>query len=89
MSSKFFTNQGNNTLLKKFEGIFKNTKVNSFDALVGYLRASGYFSIRKYLRRVPKVRILVGINVDSIIKKYHKVGLEFSSDSEKILEEFL
>ena len=89
MSSKFFTNQGNNTLLKKFEGIFKNTKVYSFDALVGYLRASGYFSIRKYLRKVPKVRILVGINVDSIIKKFHKVGLEFSSDSEKILEEFL
>ena len=89
MSSKFFTNQGKNTLLKKFEGIFKNTKVHNFDALVGYLRASGYFSIRKYLRKVPKVRILVGINVDSIIKKYHKVGLEFSSDSEKILEEFL
>ena len=89
MSTKFFTNQSNNTLIKKFEGIFKNTKVNNFDALVGYLRASGYFSIRKYLRKVPKVRILVGINVDNIIKKYHKVGLEFSSESKNILEEFL
>ena len=88
MSKKFFTNQGQNTLLKKFEGIFKHTKVNSFDALVGYLRASGYFSIRKYLKKVPKVRILVGINVDKVIKKFHKVGLEFSSNSEKILEEF-
>ena len=75
MSSKFFTNQGKNTLLKKFEGIFKNTKVHNFDALVGYLRASGYFSIRKYLRKVPKVRILVGINVDSIIKNIIKLVL--------------
>ena len=88
MGTKFFTNQGQNTLLKKFEGIFKHTKVNNFDALVGYLRASGYFKISKYLKKVPKVRILVGINVDHVIKKFHKVGLEFSSNSEKILEEF-
>jgi superfamily II DNA or RNA helicase len=88
MGTKFFTNQGQNTLLKKFEGIFKHTQVNNFDALVGYLRASGYFAIRKYLKKVPKVRILVGINVDKVIKKFHTVGLEFSSDSEKILEEF-
>ncbi len=88
MGSKFFTNQGQNTLLKKFEGVFKNTKVNNFDALVGYLRASGYFKISKYLKKVPNVRILVGINVDTIIQKFHKVGLEFTSNSEKILEEF-
>ena len=88
MSTKFFTNQGKNTLLKKFEGIFKHTKVNNFDALVGYLRASGYFAIRKYLKKVPKVRILVGINVDKVIKKYHQVGLEFTSNDQKVLEEF-
>ncbi len=88
MSTKFFTNQEGNTLYKKFDGIFKNTQVNNFDALVGYLRASGYFAIRKYLTKVPKVRILVGINVDNIIKKYHKIGLEFSSDSSKVLDEF-
>ena len=88
MGTKFFTNQGQNTLLKKFEGIFKHTQVNNFDALVGYLRASGYFKISQYLKKVPKVRILVGINVDKVIKKYHKIGLEFSSNSEKILEEF-
>ena len=88
MGTKFFTNQGQNTLLKKFEGIFKHTKVNNFDALVGYLRASGYFAIRKYLKKVPKVRILVGINVDKVIKKYHQVGLEFTSNDQKVLEEF-
>ena len=73
MSTKFFTNKGDNTLLKKFEGIFKSNKdIEYFDALVGFLRASGYFSIRPFLNKVPKVRILVGINVDHIISKYRR-----------------
>ena len=72
MSTKFFTNQGNNTLLKKFDRLFKHTKVHNFDALVGYLRASGYFKISQYLKKVPKVRILVGINVDKVIQKYQR-----------------
>ena len=55
MGTKFFTNQGQNTLLKKFEGIFKHTKVNNFDALVGYLRASGYFKINKYLTTMSRL----------------------------------
>ena len=87
MTTKFFTNQGDNTLYKKFEGIFKYTKVNDFDALVGYLRASGYFKIRKFLKKVPKIRILVGINVDKAIKHYHQIGLEFATNEQKILEE--
>jgi superfamily II DNA or RNA helicase len=87
MTTKFFTNQGDNTLYKKFEGIFKYTKVNDFDALVGYLRASGYFKIRKFLKKVPKIRILVGINVDQAIKHYHQIGLEFATNEQKILEE--
>ncbi len=43
MSSKFFTNDGSNTLLKKFAGIFENNRdIEFFDALIGFLRASGY-----------------------------------------------
>lgn len=87
MSTKFFNNQEKNTLLEKFEGIFKYTKVNDFDALVGYLRASGYFKIQKFLKKVPKIRILVGINVDNAIKQFHKVGLEFTTNNKIILEE--
>jgi superfamily II DNA or RNA helicase len=87
VSTKFFNNQDGNTLLKKFEGIFENYKVSKFDALVGFLRASGYFAIKKYLKPIPKVRILVGINVDNVIQKYHKLGLEFNSDSEKVVDE--
>ena len=45
MATKFFTNEGNKTLLEKFNGIFEyNTDIARFDALVGYFRASGYFS---------------------------------------------
>ena len=62
MSAKFFTNKDKNTLLKKFEGIFKNNiDIENFDALVGFLRASGYFTLRPFLNKVPKIRILVGI----------------------------
>jgi len=52
MSTKFFNNSGENTLLKKFKGIFENNKdIEKFDALVGYFRSSGYFAIRPFLER--------------------------------------
>ena len=35
MSTKFFTNKGDNTLLKKFEGIFKNNKDIEFGVSEG------------------------------------------------------
>ena len=49
MSSKFFTNEADNTLISKIEGIFKYRNIHFFDALVGYFRASGYFRIRKFV----------------------------------------
>jgi len=90
MSSKFFTNQGGNSLLKKFEGVFENIEsIRHFDALVGYFRASGYFKIRPLLGKIPKIRILVGINVDQIIKKYHDRGQYFLENPDETKEEFL
>lgn len=89
MSTRFFTNAGDNTLLNKFKGIFEhNRDIEFFDALVGFLRASGYFSIRPFLQHVPNIRILVGINVDTIISDYHKQGLLFHPDSDRAVEEF-
>ncbi len=82
MSSRFFTNAGDNSLLAKFRGIFEhNTDIDRFDALIGYLRASGYFAIRPYLENVPKIRILVGINVDAIVDEYQKKGHLFLAAS--------
>ena len=89
MSTRFFTNHGEQTLFKKFQGVFENNPdIEWFDALVGYLRSSGYFALRPYLERVPHIRILVGINVDAIMADYHRRGLLFLADPTKALEEF-
>ena len=53
MGTNFFTNEDQNTLLNKIEGVFKYKKVHFFDALVGYFRASGYFRIRKFIQQTP------------------------------------
>jgi len=89
MSTRFFTNDGDQTLLRKFRGIFENNPdIEWFDALVGYLRASGYFAVRPHLDNVPHIRILVGINVDAIMADYHRRSLLFLPDPTKALEEF-
>ena len=76
MSSKFFTNHGSQTLLEKLMGVFASNKdLRAFDALVGYLRSSGWFAVRPLLEHLPEVRVLVGINVDSLIADYQKRGL--------------
>jgi len=90
MSTKFFTNSEENTLIKKFEGVFTyNPNIEYFDALVGYFRASGYFRIRPFLDKVPHIRILVGINIDSILADAQKEGLEFFKNHEKTKEDFI
>lgn len=90
MSTRFFTNENENTLLQKFRGVFENNKdIYAFDALVGYFRATGYFQIRPFLNDVQRVRILVGINVDKILEKYQSRGLLFRGDAEQTLTEFL
>ena len=89
MSTRFFTNHSQHTLFNKFKGVFENNPdIECFDALVGYLRSSGYFALRPYLEKVPHVRILVGINVDAIMADYHRRGLLFLADSTRALNEF-
>lgn len=88
MSTKFFTNSNENTLLEKFKGVFTYSKVADFDALVGYFRSSGYFLIRDYLKNVENTRILVGINVDYLISEAARKGLEFKFNANETREEF-
>ena len=65
LNSHFFTNRDGNTLMNEFEGILRNNpQVKNLDAVVGFLRASGYFSLRPFLNNINKVRILIGIDVD-------------------------
>jgi hypothetical protein len=88
MSTRFFTNDGENTLLNKFAGVFAhNPDLARFDALVGYLRASGYFALQPHLKNVPLIRVLVGINVDSLIAASHRKGLLHLGNVDKTLEE--
>lgn len=88
MSTKFFTNSKENTLLEKFKGVFTYTQVASFDALIGYFRSSGYFRIREYLKDVKRVRILVGIDVDHLISVAAIKGLEFKFNAHETRDEF-
>ena len=88
--TKFFTNSDENTLLNKFRGVFENNPdLAWFDALVGYFRSSGYFTVRPYIENVPHVRILVGINTDSILSRYNEQGLLFRGDPEETVREAL
>lgn len=88
MTSNFFTNENQNTLLEKIEGVFLYKKVHFFDALVGYFRASGYFRIRKFITNTPKIRFLVGINVDKLTYQANQQGLLFNPNAEQSQEEF-
>jgi hypothetical protein len=70
INSHFFTNRDGNTLMNEFEGILSNNpQVKNLDAVVGFLRASGYFSLRPFLDGINKVRVLIGIDVDKYIAK--------------------
>ncbi len=67
-NSHIFTNRDGNTLIKEFEGVLQhNPSICKLDAVVGFLRASGYFSLRPFLNSINHVRILIGIDVDKYI----------------------
>ena len=90
MSTNFFTNRDNNTLIHEFEGVLSNNpQVANLDAVVGFLRASGYFTLRPLLDAINKVRILIGIDVDKYIVRAHQRGELFLGASEQVKEECL
>jgi len=88
-TTKFFTNEGENTLLNKIESIFKHRKIHFFDALVGFFRASGYFMIRDYIQQAGKIRILIGIDVGQLESVYAARGLEMMFKTDDIRRDFL
>src|ERR1017187_2401527 len=86
MSTRFFTNHSEQTLFKKFQGVFENNPdIERFDALVGYLRASGYFALRPHLEKVPHIRIIVGIDVDDQLARQHRKGLLLLGNADNAL----
>lgn len=90
ISSHFFTNRDGNTLMKEFEGILSNNpQIKNLDAVVGFLRASGYFTLRPFLDNINKVRILIGIDVDKYIAKAYRKGELFFGAEEEVKQECL
>lgn len=89
MSSNFFTNQGDNTLYKKFVGVFENMQnIEYFKSVIGYFRASGYFTIRKHFPDTLKVKIIAGIDVDPFIALAQKQGLLFNMNAKDAKQSF-
>ena len=90
MGTRFFTNRGDNTLMKEFDNILSNNPhIKNFDAVVGFLRASGYFALRPFLDNINKVRILIGINVDKYIADAANRGEAFFGEEEKVKSDYL
>lgn len=88
--SNFFTNKNGNTLMKEFEGILQhNQYIKNLDAVVGFLRASDYFSLRPFLDNINRVRILIGIDVDKYIAQAANQGKIFFGAEEEVREECL
>ena len=80
-----FTNKSGNTLMREFEGILQhNPQIRNLDAVVGFLRASGYFSLRPFLNNIGKVRILIGIDVDKYIAQAARQGKLFFGAEEDV-----
>ena len=90
MSANFFTNQGSNTLYKKFVGVFDHMKnIEYFKSVIGYFRASGYFAIRKHFPEDLKIKIIAGIDVDPLIALAQNKGLLFSNNSKDVRDLFI
>ena len=90
MGLNFFTNQGENTLYKKFVGVFENMQnIEYFKSVIGYFRASGYFAIRKHFPADLKVKIIAGINVDPFIALAQKQGYLFNMNAKDAKQSFI
>lgn len=83
MSTKFFNNELGNTIFDKLKGIANEMATfDSFLAVAGFFRSSGYFKLRKELGDISEIKILVGINIDDIFRKHNK-ALLMLADEEK------
>lgn len=90
MNPHIFTNKGGNTLIREFEGILQhNPQIRNLDAVVGFLRASGYFSLRPFLDNIRKARILIGIDVDKYIVQAARQGRLFFGAEENVKDDCL
>lgn len=84
----FITNENGQNLKDRFRVLIKDTE--SFDCLVGYFYASGFYALYKSLESTKKIRILIGISTnkqvyDLMQRPQHseQISLQFSSAETK------
>jgi len=76
--------------MREFEGVLSNNPtIKNLDAVVGFLRASGYFTIRPSLDNINKARVLVGINVGKYIAEATRQGKIFFGAEDEVKEDCL
>lgn len=76
--------------MREFEGVLSNNPlIKNLDAMVGFLRASGYFSLRPFLDNINKARVLIGIDVDKYIVEAVRQGKMFFGAEEEVKEDCL
>ena len=89
-NSHIFTNRDGNTLMKEFEGVLShNPQIRNLDAVVGFLRASGYFSLRPFLNSIKSLRVLIGIDVDKYIAEAARQGKLFFGAEDDVKQDYL
>lgn len=82
---KFFTNNEEDSLFERFASTLKDAQF--FDVLVGYFRTSGFYRLSSHIKGVEKIRVLVGLNLNStgfelIQQAKGQVELDFFSHKE-------
>lgn len=74
VDTSFFTNEPGNKLIDRFNIVLKETEF--FDCLVGYFYISGFYKIQESLKDAKKIRILVGMGINSqtfqLIENFNK-----------------
>lgn len=69
--------------------LLHNSQIRNLDAVVGFLRASGYFSLRPFLDSINKVRVLIGIDVDKYITEAFQQGKLFFGAEDDVKQDCL
>ena len=89
MTSKFFTNKGMNSLLNKFNGIFDhNLLIQQFHCITGFFSVQGYINIRPKLIKLKQVKILIGIDINKIVKSNMALNKLYNDNRELIINEY-
>ena len=85
--TSFITNSDGRTLSDRFNVLLKDTEF--FDCLVGYFYVSGFYKLQEALETTKKVRILVGMGIDSQTFKLVEGSTDKNISTAEFKKEFI